>query len=132
MPLELSIVTPDSAALSVTCDEVVVPGTSGEIGLLPGHVPVITALKPGVLTVVKEGKKSFYAVSKGFAELDESKVTVLTNHCVAAKDVDVAEAKAQRDEALKALASLGEADDDHDVAQARLDRAQARLDASSL
>lgn len=132
MALELSIVTPEEAAVSVSCDEVIVPGVKGEIGLLPGHVPVITALHPGVLTVVNDGKKSFYAVGTGYAELEGEKVTVLTAACVASAAVDVEAAKKQRDEAEKALAGSAESDDDHSVLLNRLQRAQAKLDAASM
>lgn len=132
MPLELRIVTPDSTALELTCDEVAAPGINGEIGLLPGHVPVITALRPGLLTVVKEGKKSVYAVSTGFAELEGERLTVLTDNCEAASAVDVERAKADKAKAEKALAELSEDDAAYSVHRRRLERAEARLTASGL
>lgn len=132
MPLELSIVTPDAEALRVTCDEVTAPGISGEIGLLPGHVPLVTALRPGILTVVREGKRIIYAVSTGFAELEGEKVTVLTDSCELASEVDVERSKREREAAEKALETLGEEDDEFEVNRIRLQRAQARLDAAEM
>ena len=129
MPLELSIVTPDAEALQVTCEEVSAPGINGEIGLLPGHVPLITALRPGVLTVRVDGSRQVYAVSTGFAELEGNKVTVLTDACELSSNIDVAQAEKQFAEAEKALARLGEGDVEYEVQAIRLQRAQARMDA---
>lgn len=132
MPLDLTIVTPDAEALSLQCEEVAAPGINGEIGFLSGHVPVVTALCPGLLTVIAEGKKSYYAVSTGFAELEGEKLTVLTEDCEAAPKVDVERAKQDAEKAEKALADLGEDDADYPVYRRRLERAQARLLAASL
>ena len=132
MPLQLTIVTPEREAVSATCDEVAVPGVDGEAGLLPGHVPVITALRPGVLTVIQEGKKSVYAVSTGCAELEDDQVTVLTAACLAAHEVDVEQAKADVAEMEKKIAELGEQDETYDTLRIRLRRAQARIDAAAL
>src|SRR5918996_386856 len=93
MALKLAIVTPEKEALAIECDEVIAPGVNGEIGLLPGHVPLITALRPGVLTVIKGGRKLYYAVSSGFAEVDQDQVTVLTASCEPATEIDVERAR---------------------------------------
>ncbi|MEL6183309.1 MAG: ATP synthase F1 subunit epsilon [Myxococcota bacterium] len=131
MPLELSIVTPEAEAVKVTCDEVTAPGKNGEIGLLPGHVPLITVLRPGLLTVITGGKKTVYAVSTGYAEVQGESVTVLTEDCELGDNVDVDRARNDIREAEKALETLGEADADYGVHRTRLERAQARLDAAS-
>lgn len=132
MPLELSIVTPEAEALKVTCDEVAVPGINGEVGLLPEHVPLITALRPGILTVWVDGKRSVYAVSNGFAELEGRTLTVLTDGCEHGSAIDVEQAKDEAAQAERALAEISEADDDYLVHRTRLLRAQARLTAASL
>lgn len=132
MPLELSIVTPEAEALKVSCDEVTAPGKNGEVGLLPGHVPLITVLRPGLLTVITGGKKTVYAVSTGYAEVQGETVTVLTGDCELGSEVDVDRARADIVEAEKALSQLGETDSDYGVHRTRLERAQARLDAASL
>ena len=93
MAISLAVVTPVQEALALQCDEVVVPGVKGEIGLLPGHVPLITALSPGVLTVLKDGKRTFFAVSAGFAEIEADNVRILTATCEEASAIDVARAK---------------------------------------
>ncbi len=132
MALSLSIVTPERAALEVQCDEVTAPGINGDIGLLPGHIPVVTALRPGVLLVFSDGKRSAYAISTGFAEMEGDKVTVLTDNFEPAGSVDVARARSQVEKAEAELAGLSEADPRHSVEQMRLRRALARLDAAEM
>lgn len=131
MALDLAIVTPDQEASSIRCDEVVVPGVNGEMGLLPGHIPLITALRPGVLTVLTQGKKTHYAVSTGYAEIGEDKVTVLTDACEEASTIDVERAKRALESAEAALAKAGDEQSGWTEQQRRLLKAQARLDAAT-
>lgn len=128
MPIKLAIVTPEKDALDMECDEVVAPGINGEIGLLPGHVPLITALRPGVLTVVKGNKRNHLAVSSGFAEVEGDNVTVLTAACEAADDVDVERARRSLSDAEAKLEKLGPNDKGYEAAHWKLARARARLD----
>lgn len=132
MPIQLSIVTPESEAVKLTCDEVAAPGINGELGILPGHVPVITALKPGILKVIQGNKRTVYAVGAGFAELEGEQLTVLTDVCEIGGDVNTDKARAELAEAEKALAELGEDDAQFTVHRLRLERAQARLTAADL
>jgi F-type H+-transporting ATPase subunit epsilon len=128
MPIALAIVTPEKEALALTCDEVIAPGVNGEIGLLPGHVPLITALRPGVLTVIHGGRKSYYAVSSGFAEVDADQVTVLTAACEPADQIDVERARKALSDAEGKLEKLGPEDPGYDAARFQIERARARLD----
>ena len=129
MQIKLAIVTPDREALAMSCDEVIAPGVNGEIGFMPGHVPLITALRPGVLTVVKGGKKTYFAVSSGFAEVDADTVTVLTASCEAADEIDVERARKALNDAEAKLEKLGPEDNGYDAARFQIERARARLDA---
>lgn len=132
MALELKIVTPDSEALRTTCDEVTAPGLTGEIGFGTGHVPLVTALKPGVLTVVSGSQRTVYAIGSGFAEIDAEVVTILTESCQISSKVNVEQARKDIAEAEKALASIGEPDPSFVVHRRRLERAQARINAAQL
>ncbi|MBX2812644.1 MAG: ATP synthase F1 subunit epsilon [Myxococcales bacterium] len=132
MPLDLKIVTPESEALHTTCDEVTIPGLTGEIGFGPGHVPLITVLKPGVLTVLKGTQRTIYAISSGFAEIESGTVTVLTQSCQSGSKIDVDQAKLEVAEAEKALADLSEYHPNYTVVRGRLDRALARINAAQL
>lgn len=131
MALKLAIVTPESDVLQIECDEVVVPGSNGEIGFMPGHVPLITGLRPGVLTLIKGGKKTFYAVSSGFAEIENDVVTVLTDSAEEASALDVARAKKALAEAEEKMKTLGPEDEGYAETRRRIDRASARIDAAS-
>lgn len=106
MAITCAIVTPTAEALAIECEEVVAPGVRGEIGMLPGHVALVTALQPGVLTVVKDGKKTFYAVGRGFAEIEENAVRVLTNSCEEASSIDVERARKKMAEAEKLIGDM--------------------------
>ena len=104
------------------------PGINGEIGFLPGHVPLVTALRPGVLTVVVGGKKRFLTVSTGFAEVEGDTVTILTDACEPLESIDAARAKKAFQEASGALDKLGPRDEGYVEQRQRMARAQARLD----
>jgi F-type H+-transporting ATPase subunit epsilon len=122
--VKIEVVTPHKAVLSTDADELVAPGMRGEFGILPGHTPFISALKPGVLMAKKAGKRQIYAVGAGYAEVDgHDKIVVLTQQAVAADDVDAARAQKDLEEADQALK-----DGKLDAAPQR-DWAQARLDA---
>ena len=125
--MKIEVVTPQKAILSTDADELVAPGVAGEFGILPGHTPFVSALKPGVLVARKGTKRQVYAVGAGYAEVDgHDKIVVLTQHAVAADDVDAAGAQKDLEEADRALKDgKTEAAAQHDWAQARLDARNA-------
>ena len=128
MALKLAIVTPDSAGVTIDCDEAVAPGVNGEIGLLSEHVAMISALAPGVLTVITGGKAEYYVVGTGFVEMDEDVVSILTSTCEAASDVDAERAKKALAKANQQLNELGPDEPGYSKAELKAKRAQARLD----
>ena len=89
MPLILEIVTPEEIVYSETVDSVVLPGVEGEAGILPGHIPLLTMLKPGELIVTKGGEKIVLAVDKGFAQVLGDKVSVLAEGAIDIKEIDL-------------------------------------------
>jgi F-type H+-transporting ATPase subunit epsilon len=131
MALKLSVVTPESDVLSVEADEVMVPGASGEIGLLPGHVELISALKPGTLTAIRGGKRTYYVVNSGFVELSHDQVSVLTDTCEDATQVDVKRAETALIGALERLKTLGPTDPGFGESERRAAIARARLEGAS-
>ena len=132
MALALAIVTPTAEAVSLSCDEVVAPGEQGQVGLLPGDFPLISAFLAGVLTVVAEGKQSLYACGSWFAEIEEDNVRVLVSVCEEASTIDAAEAKKKADEAEKQLAEMAVSDDGYAGHLGRYRLNRARLDAAEL
>ena len=129
MPIQLAIVTPTHEALDMECDEVVAPGAQGEVGLLPGHIPLITALSPGVLTVIKGNTRRIFAVSEGFAEIEGDVVRVLTSACEEAKTIDAEKAQTALQEAEEKLAELSPASPGYADQRLRYRHNRARLDA---
>ncbi|MCB9507797.1 MAG: ATP synthase F1 subunit epsilon [Myxococcales bacterium] len=92
--LSLQIVTPTETAFADTTTSVTLPGTVGELGILPGHLPLMTTLKPGtVRAATAHGERSF-AVGFGFAEVSGDTVRVLVDACHGADSIDAAHAKA--------------------------------------
>lgn len=130
MQLHLSIVTPTADVLEVECDEVDAPGVNGELGFLPGHVALVTALKPGVLTLTVGSKRRIFAVGTGFAELEGNQVRVLTESCEEAATIDRERAQAALQKALTTLKDLSPDAPGYMEATRRIARAEARLQAS--
>jgi F-type H+-transporting ATPase subunit epsilon len=126
--LKLEIVTPERRVVDETVESVTIPTLSGEAGILPQHAPLISALKPGILSYSNKGAVEKLAVAGGFAEVNSDKISVLTDLAEKAADVNVDQAKADRDEAEKALvaAASSPVDETEDLRD-RLDFANARL-----
>jgi F-type H+-transporting ATPase subunit epsilon len=102
--LELEIVTPDKLLVKEPADEVQIPGKAGDIGVLPGHAPLITELTIGEIAYKHSGKTEHLSVAWGFAEVLPDKVTILAQTAERAQDIDVKraqDAKARAEEALK-------------------------------
>ena len=101
--LRLEIVTPDRKTYSEDVDMVTIPGADGEYGILPLHVPLITALKPGELRILKGGQETFLATGGGFAEVMPDRVSILTDAAMRDSDIDENTAQAAIDRAKAAL-----------------------------
>lgn len=88
MPLQLEIVTPEKKVFSDQVDNVVLPGADGELGVLPMHAGLVTALKPGELRYLHKGQIVTLAVGSGFAEITQTKVVVLTDMALGEAEID--------------------------------------------
>lgn len=88
MPLTLEIVTPEAKVYSDTIDSVVVPTVEGEIGVLPGHIPLLTQVEHGELRVTKGNVTQWLAVGGGFAQIDGDRVRVLAEHAITEEKID--------------------------------------------
>lgn len=103
--LKLEIVTPERKVVDAEVDSVTVPTALGEAGILPNHAPLISALKPGIVTIIGKGTPDQLAIGGGFVEVSNNVVSVLTNSAKTADEADLAEARRMRDEAEAALAA---------------------------
>ncbi len=88
MPLTLEIVTPEAKVYSDTIDSVVIPTVEGEIGVLPGHIPLITQVEDGELRVTKGASTQLLVVSGGFAQIDGDRVRVLAENAINEEKID--------------------------------------------
>ncbi len=124
--LHLQIVTPDRLLVREDVDQVQIPGKNGELGILPGHAPLITELQIGEISYRTGATTHYLAVAWGFAEVLPDKVTILADAAERAEDIDVKraqEAKARAEEALRQRA----ADLDYEATLYALRRAEVRL-----
>jgi F-type H+-transporting ATPase subunit epsilon len=88
MPLTLEIVTPEAKVYTDTIDSVVVPTVEGEIGVLPGHIPLLAQVADGELRVTKGGATHWLAVGGGFAQIEGDRVRVLAEHAITEEKID--------------------------------------------
>ncbi len=131
--LGVNLVTPKGVVAHTDTDSVTAPGELGEFELLPGHVPLLTALRPGVLTIGTKTRVR-YAVGSGYLRVDpKGAVEILVEQAVPAKDVDPTAAHNELKAAEAELAKWGDRPQDGDYVnlQQRAGWARARIDAAS-
>ncbi len=131
MALQLDVITPERRLLSEQADAVTVPGLGGELGILPGHTPLISALQTGVLSYTQGGTTRRLLVSGGFVEVSGDRVSVLADLAEFPEEVDAARARVEREEAERRLGAFAGAPEELDEVRAQLDRASARLQLAS-
>ncbi|HYY14332.1 MAG TPA: F0F1 ATP synthase subunit epsilon [Chthoniobacterales bacterium] len=126
MTLKLEIVTPEAKIYSEDVDMVTLPGSEGELGVYPKHVPVLTTLKPGELRVLKDGRETALAVGEGFVEIKTDAVSVLTDMALTPEKIDF---EAAEKAVARAQAAMKEDLGAEEVAaiQASLQKALAQL-----
>jgi F-type H+-transporting ATPase subunit epsilon len=125
--LTLELATPTRLMVSAEVDEVVVPGSQGYFGVLPGHAPLLATLGIGELTY-RIGRDEYHvAVVGGFAEVRNDKVIILADSAEAPSDIDRARAERARDRAEARLTGRSQEDVDYARVTAALARALTRL-----
>ena len=111
--LKLEIVTPEAVVYSENVDMVTLPGVEGEMGIYPMHIPLMTQVAAGEITVRKGAQDYFLAVGDGFVEITGDRVAILTDMAIKADDIDEAKAEEAR---RRAEARLGEKLSDEEMA----------------
>lgn len=124
--IQLEIVTPERLVINEAVEYIEIPGETGYLGVLPGHAPLITELAPGELTYRNGNQTKRLAVAWGFAEVLQTKVTILAEAAEKAEEIDTARAEAAKRKAEAELQKAGH--EGNEEAQEALQRAQARLD----
>lgn len=123
----VDIVTPERKVFEGDADMVVARGVDGELGVLPGHIPLVTPLKVGVLRLLQGNDEQKVAVSGGFLEVRPDKVTILAETAELKEDIDVARAQEKKKLAEKKLAELSKDSVEYKVYSDALERAENRL-----
>jgi F-type H+-transporting ATPase subunit epsilon len=124
--LKLEIVTPEAVTYSDDVEMVTLPGIEGEMGIFPQHVPMMTQIAPGEISVRKGGQESLLAVGEGFVEITADRVSVLTDMAVRAENIDEAAAEAARKRAEARLAEKLN-DEEEALVRASLSNALAQI-----
>jgi F-type H+-transporting ATPase subunit epsilon len=127
MPIQLEIVTPERLAFSDQVDAVVVPGSEGELGILPHHAPLVSMLGVGELRIRRGAQEESFAIVGGFLQVRPDKVVVMAETADLAAEIDVERAEAARREAERMLESGYHEGADLSAARAALQQALLRL-----
>jgi F-type H+-transporting ATPase subunit epsilon len=125
--LKLEIITPEAKIFEGDVDQVLLPGTEGDMGILPQHEPLITSLKAGELRIQQQGKTLVLAIGEGFAEITGTSVGVLTDGAVHEEDIDEAAAEAAVKRAEDLLKSTSLQGEELEATQASLARSLVQL-----
>jgi len=125
MKLKIQVVTPTRTVVDSEADEVELPGELGYLGILPGHAPLITVLKTGVLSYENAGVERALAITAGFAEISNDVVTVLADLAEEPSEVDVGAAERERAQAEEELKTASR--ETLEGIRSKLELAEARL-----
>jgi len=127
MKLRLVIVTPNGKKVDEEVDHVVVPGEEGELGILADHQPLLSLIRIGELRVIKGGTTRYFACNKGYVEVLDNLVTVMTETCEEATEIDVDRAQQSKNRNEDDFKGLSPQDDNFDRHQAAIQRAVTRI-----
>ncbi len=122
----VDVVSAEESVFSGEADFVALPGDQGELGILPGHTPLITRIRPGAVRIQSNGKEELIFVAGGILEVQPKAVTVLADTAIRGDDLDEAKAEEARRKAEEALANRS-TDINYAAAQAELTEAMAQL-----
>ena len=128
--LMMEIVTPEKMIFSGKIEEVTIPGAEGEFGVLRGHEAFLSSVDIGELNFIKEGKKTYYSVNTGYAEVTASKVTILIETAERSDSIDKDRALKAKDKAETRLAQIAREDVEYETVRTALTRAITRISVS--
>lgn len=123
----LEIVTPYGLMVSSKVEEAYIPGSQGDFGVLPGHVPFLTSLRIGELHYRRNKEVRFLAINRGFAEVTPTKTTILTDTAEPAEEIDIERAQSAKTRAEEKLKKITRDDPVYLTEMEALERAKVRL-----
>ena len=127
MSFQLDIVTPEKTIFSSTVEDVYLPGSEGEMGVLDMHAALVAPLSPGELRYKKDGKMEELAVGEGFVEVSDNKVSVLIDLAIGEDAIDEAKVEEAMKRAQEALAGENVDNDEMAALQAAIAKSEAML-----
>lgn len=127
MPFQLDIVTPEKTIFSDQVDNVYLPGSEGEMGILAMHAAMVTPIAPGELRYLKDGEVVELAVGEGFVEVTQEKATVLTDLAVNDTEIDEDKVEEAMKRAQDALAGISDDVDEMAALQVIIAKSEAML-----
>jgi F-type H+-transporting ATPase subunit epsilon len=131
MPIRCEIVSQDRMIFEGEADVVVLPGSEGEMGILPNHSPLLTTLNFGIIKVRNQGVEEIFTVAGGVAEVQPDIVTVLADRAESIREIDIARAEAAKERAERYLKEGPPPDTDAYLRmEAALRRSKLRIDAA--
>ena len=125
--MQLEVVTPSRKVLEVAVESVTLPGSEGELGILPEHIPLVTTLDTGVLSYSSKGETRALAVHWGYAQVEADRVSVLAELVENAHEIDVDRAQQAETRARETLSSLSVSGDNWEAEQQRLSKYEAKF-----
>lgn len=123
--MNLEIVIPEEKVYEDSIDSIVIPTTSGEINILPGHIPLVTEVEPGEIIVSKSGDNQSLAISKGFAQCVGDKISILAEDAIHIDEIDESAVEDAQKRAEESLATM-EKMSDEEIAMLETQIAYAR------
>lgn len=132
MTLTVRVIAPDKTVWNAPAEEVILPSTTGQMGILTGHAPMLTALETGVLRVKANKEWTPIALMGGFAEVENNEVTVLVNDAEPGSEIDLEAARGELGEAETRFNKAQNGTDRSELIQAtqQYKRARARVQAA--
>lgn len=133
MSLTVRVITPDNTVWDSTAEEVILPSTTGQLGILSGHAPLLSALDVGVMRLRPQKDWLSIAIAGGFAEVEENEVTILVNSAERGENIDPEQARQTYEEAQARLEKAQGSDNRQEIIQATqgLKKARSRLQAAT-
>jgi len=125
--IELKIITPEKVLYKEMVDSVSFQTMEGEITVLPGHLPIISAIKPGELRIKKEKETEYFSVTRGVAEVDGKSIIILTDAAEKAEEIDMQRAEQARERAKELMSQKAVDEEGYADAVAHLERAISRF-----
>ena len=132
MSISLKVLAPNKNVFEGAAEEVILPSTTGQLGILPGHISLVTAIDIGVLRLKSNSKWTSIALMGGFAEIEDDEVTVLVNNAEIGSEINTRNAEEELSQAKLELNKYSDAEKSSEKIKAmnEVSKAQARIQAS--